>query len=96
MVINCDYRSESTGFVNTRFTEYGWRGAKQKVIRSVTVYGCYQEDTFSVIHRRVIWSLREAGKASVATKKIPEPGKFSIAPKKRISRLRQENVARSC
>ena len=97
IVINCDYRSESTGFINTRFTEYGWRGAKREVIHSVTVYVCCQEDTFSVNHRCVIWSLREAGtKASIAKKKLPEAGKFSIALKKRISRSRREDVARSC
>ena len=51
----------------TRFTEYGWRGAKREFIHSVTVYVCCQEDTFSVNHRRVIWSLREAGmEASIA------------------------------
>ena len=40
VVVNCDYRGESTGFVNTRFTEYGWRGVKREFIHSVTVYVC--------------------------------------------------------
>ena len=43
VVINCDYRSESAGFVNTHFNEYGWRRAKREFIHS----------TFSVNHRRV-------------------------------------------
>ena len=69
VVINCDYRSESAGLFNTRFNEYVWRGAKREFIHSVTVYVCCQEDTFSVNHRCVIWSLREAGaEASVQQK----------------------------
>ena len=56
VVINCDYRSESAGLVNTRFTEYGWHVAKREFIHSVTVYVCCQDDTFSVNHRRVIRS----------------------------------------
>ena len=48
-VISFDYRCESTGLVNTRFVEYGWRGAKREFIHSVTVsrgtvYVCCQED----------------------------------------------------
>ncbi len=77
MIISCDYRSESTGFVNTRFTEYGWRVAKREFIHSLTVYVCCQEDTFSVNHRRVIWSLREAGKASQCSHK-EDPGSWKV------------------
>ncbi len=57
-VISFDYRGKSTGFINTRFTEYGWRGAKRDFIHSVSVYVCCQEDTFFVNHCHVIWSLR--------------------------------------
>ncbi len=74
-VVNCDYRSESAGFMNTRFTEYSWRGAKREFIHSVAVYVWCQEDTFFVNHRRVIWSLQEAGtEARVAKGKSPEAG----------------------
>ncbi len=68
VVINCDYRNESAGFVNTRFTEYSWRGAKLEFIHSVTVYVCCQEDTFSVNHGCLIWSLREAGTETTVAK----------------------------
>ena len=98
VVINCDYRSKSAGFVNTRFTEYGWRGAKREFVHSMTVYVCCQEDTFSVNHSRVIWSLWEAGTeaSECSQSEVAGSWKFSIALKKRISRLRQEDVARSC
>ncbi len=69
VVVNCDYRGESTGFVNTHFIEYGRCGSKREFIHRVTVYVCCQEDTFSVNHRRVIWSLREAGTEASVTKK---------------------------
>ncbi len=92
VVINCDYRSKSAGFVRTRFTEYGWHGAKREFIHSVTVYVCCQEDTFSMNHRHVIWSLREAGPeaSECSQSKVAGSWKFSIALKKRISRLRRE------
>ncbi len=61
VVISFDYRSESTGFVITHFTEYGCRGAKREVdlrrIRSPQI--------------TVVWFGRFeklARKASVATK----------------------------
>ncbi len=98
VVINCDYRSESAGFVRTRFTECGWRGAKREFIYSVTVYVCCQEDTFSVNHRRVIWLLREVGTeaSECSQSEVAGSWKFCIALKKRISWLRREDVARSC
>ena len=75
VVIIWGYQSESGVRSYTRFTEYGWRGAKREFIHSVTVYVCCQEDTFSVNHRRVIRSLLEAGtEASVAKVKSPEAG----------------------
>ncbi len=86
------------GFVRTRFTEYGWRGAKREFVHSVTVYVCCQEYTFSVNHCRVIWSLREAGTeaSECSQSEIAGSWKFSIALKKRTSWLRREDVARSC
>ncbi len=49
-------------------------------------------------YRRVIWSLQEAGTeaSECSQSEVARSWKFSIALKKRISRLRQEDVARSC
>ncbi len=75
VVIIWGYRSESGVRSFTRFTDYSWRGAKREFVHSVTVHVCCQENTFSVNHRRVIWSLQEAGlEASVAKVKSPEAG----------------------
>ncbi len=60
--------------------------------------GCCQEETFSVNHRRVIWLLREAGTeaSECSQSEVAGSWKISIALKNRISRLHQEDVARSC
>ncbi len=71
--------------------------AKRKFVHSVTVYVCCQDDTFSVNHRRVIWSLREAGTeaSECSQSEVTGSWKFSIALKNRLSRLRWEDDARS-